>query len=229
MPASFGEREAAQNLEISGWVSGAQSAFNAALARVDLGPNGLPWGTTPDQSALGRPPLNITWPGAGPNPGANGAPFAPGSVNTPAGGMSVTNPRVVDFPHCSPITTAARREALVEAEGCGNGTVSGNFVSTFNSAAYPTEPQLRQPVQAQTTGMGDCGNPMVCAGNPAYYTGVANAMAPGANSNSPYPGQSPSPADWARMNQSLFQSAYESRVPWWVWVAGAVAIVKFTR
>jgi len=225
MPASFGEREAAQNLEISGWVTGAQSAFNAAVARLDLGPNGLPWGTLPQDTGLGIPPLNITWPGAGPNAGANGAPFAPGSVNTPAAGGSVASPRVVDYPHCTPITTAARRSNLVEAEGCAPGVVSGNFVSTFNSAAYPTEAQMGAGGgNTPNTNPSPCAVGTPCAGNAPYYAGVANAMAPGANSNSPYPGQSPSPADRARMAQ-----AGALNIPWWVWVAGAVAVVKFTR
>ena len=187
-------------------IGAAQGVFDLSVRRPDLDYGGWPV-SMPDFDAVangvedfvgGAAAVYVPIPGKYEG-GGGGVPNA-----NPA--TSRSNPRVVKFPYCSPITTAQRRVPLVPAEGCAPGTISGNFVSTVNSAAYPTEIQPGNGV----SGLGACGAPMVCAGNPAYVPGGFNAGMEVSTL---------SPAERARRG---------SGIPWWLIALGAFGVYSMT-
>jgi hypothetical protein len=227
LPADSGaifEREAAA---LTQSIRAAQNAFTLATQRPDLAPNGFPWGSVNPAGVPGGTPSagDSTSPLAAPN-WYDAPAYAVGAVD--ALGKPIpspqSNPRVVEFPHCSPITTAQRRADLVVAQGCDDGTVNGNFISTYNSAMYPTEvqPGVNNPQGGGGTPqpLSDCGNPMQCAGNTPYYAGVSNSMPLGANAASPYPSMSPA----MRARRGGLES-----IPWWAWAVGVYALSRITR
>lgn len=141
LPAGYNAGAAAAGNLLTGLIDRAQSAFDAAVDRLDLGPNGMPWGSGPmgaTEFGLGTPPLNITWPGInGPGAGYNPNP-AGGTGAVTYNGQGGSNPRVVDYPHCSPVSLAAQFSPPQRTDDCVTGAVNGYVYSPIPIAAPPT-------------------------------------------------------------------------------------------
>jgi hypothetical protein len=138
LPASYNPFAGRDYDLLTGAAQRAQGAFDALVNRFDLGPNGMPWGS----GRLGHinfglartAPLDITWPGVS-GPGAGWNP------NPPADLGPASNPRVVDFPFCSPIAYAQEFVPPAPVEEC----VTGNVGGVVYGPAAGTTPQTTPP------------------------------------------------------------------------------------
>lgn len=154
LPSDFGDAARAEQLALTQQITAAQGAFDLSVYRPDLGPNGWPWGEGPDPCkpiTLAPTWLERMFGGAvsvmAPLPGkvdSQGCGYPHDGIG---GGMgpngSPSNPRVVDFPTCTPLSVAARVVSPQISDDCYS-VRTGDIATTPQYAAYPL-PEAENP------------------------------------------------------------------------------------
>lgn len=152
LPAGYGDAARNEQLNLSKLIAAAQGAVDLSTFRPDLNPNGMPWGTQFPPSVLdwlrnagdfvaGAVSVGIPLPGKFDGGGGG---VIPGTTN---GNGTPSNPRVVDVPYCTPLTTAQQYTTPQRHDACGG---SDGLVITSQPQAPPPTVQHTPQDQAIT-------------------------------------------------------------------------------
>lgn len=146
LPNGFGDATRAAQLNLTQLINAAQGAFDLSVYRPDLNPAGMPWGTPAPSIGdwLGNlgdfaaGALSVAIPLPGKLDGTtNGVPIPGGNGNG-----SPSNPRVIEFPYCTPQTTAQRYTTPQRHDACGG---TDGLVITSKPQAPPPTLQVTPP------------------------------------------------------------------------------------